>query len=103
MKPVIHHKILLALFATFIFAALLVVNVTVSTEVPAAVQSEQVVETNPCANGFTLSVGVESANAQDSDLGTCHDGECEAVCGTPGTVICTGMDCGQGTELCHRE
>ncbi|MGF1671131.1 MAG: hypothetical protein ACFCU6_11840 [Balneolaceae bacterium] len=56
-------------------------------------------------NAFIIST--DNVFASDS----CHDpvpGEeggsttCELACGEQGTVFCTGMDCGSGTEFCHR-
>ncbi|HSH25708.1 MAG TPA: hypothetical protein VLA13_09270, partial [Massilibacterium sp.] len=39
------------------------------------------------------------ANIEEDD---CHEnGECEGLCGS-GYVACTYMDCGAGTQLCHK-
>ena len=49
---------------------------------------------------FTLSTSVNSVTANTN----CHEnGDCESICGEEDTVVCTGMDCGSGTQICMKE
>lgn len=58
---------------------------------------------------FNMSVSVNGINSEtdislsgtDAVARSCHDGDCQAICGS-GYRACTYMDCGAGTELCHK-
>lgn len=50
-----------------------------------------------CASVLAFDGSTKPARAEE----TCHDGECTTICGS-GFDACTYMDCGGGTELCHK-
>jgi len=39
--------------------------------------------------------------SQSSDE-TCHDGECQMICGAEAQTMCTYMQCGLATEMCMK-
>lgn len=78
------RKKFIAIFAACMFTVMMLLNVTTSM------------------NGSNFSVDGYIALVSGST--SCHDtGDCEAVCGPEAFEACTYMDCGSGTELCHRQ
>jgi hypothetical protein len=78
-----NRKKIIAFFAACMFAMMMMLNVSTTH------------------NGANFSIDGYIALVSGST--NCHDGHCEAVCGEPGTIVCTGMDCGSGTQICHRK
>lgn len=76
-------KKFIAIFAGCMFAMMMMLNVSTTV------------------NGSNFSIDGYMALVSGST--NCHDGHCAVVCGPSGTTICTGMDCGSGTQLCHRQ
>ncbi len=92
----------IALLFSF-FAILMTVQLSVTTQTD---ESNITVEsvTEMCQNQIHFDIGFATVDAQDPDPdpGNCHDdGNCEAICGS-GHTACTYMDCGSGTQLCHK-
>ncbi len=87
------------------FAILMTMQLSVTTH---ADDSQITLEsvTEMCQDNLQFSLGFTAASAQDSDPGEsdddCHEnGDCEAICGS-GFTACSYMDCGSGTQLCHK-
>ncbi|WP_372906567.1 hypothetical protein [Rhodohalobacter sp.] len=76
-------KKFIAIFAGCMFAVMMMLNVSTTI------------------NGANFSVDGYMALVSGST--NCHDGGCSVVCGPSGYEACTYMDCGSGTQLCHRQ
>ena len=85
------------------FAILMTVQISVTTQADnSSVAIESV--TQMCQDKIQFDLGFTAASAQDPDPNPsdCHDnGDCESICGS-GFTACTYMDCGSGTQLCHK-
>jgi len=51
---------------------------------------------------FTIFLLIPNSSNAFGDTDCIKNGDCEAVCGPQGVIICTGMDCGQGTQICGK-
>jgi hypothetical protein len=81
-------KKILILISTCAFVALMLFNVSVS------------MDGTETSSDISLS-GIQALAISGSE--DCHGGGfCEDVCGTPGVQFCMAMDCGSGTQFCHR-
>jgi len=79
------------------------VQITVTTQ---ADNSSTAIEsiTQMCQDQIQFDLGFTAASAQDpgSNPADCHDnGDCTTICGSGHTAY-TYMDCGSGTQLCHK-
>ncbi|CAN5763491.1 hypothetical protein BH23THE1_BH23THE1_14750 [soil metagenome] len=92
----------IALLFSF-FAILMTVQLSVTTQADnSSITIESV--TQMCQNQIQFDLGFTAASAQDPDPNPadCHDnGDCTTICGS-GYDPCTYMDCGSGTQLCHK-
>ncbi|MCC5905535.1 MAG: hypothetical protein JJU13_04980 [Balneolaceae bacterium] len=81
-------KKILIFVSSCAFAALMLFNVSVSME-------NTGMETDISLSGIQTLASSGSEN--------CHSGGyCEELCGPPSFNFCTAMDCGSGTQFCHR-
>lgn len=90
----------IALLFSF-FAILMTVQLSVTTQADDSTITVESVE-EMCQNQIQFDLGLTTANARNINPDDCHEnGDCTAICGS-GYEPCTYMDCGSGTQLCHK-
>jgi hypothetical protein len=90
----------IALLFSF-FAILMTVQLSITTQ---ADDSNITVESvsEMCQNQIQFDLGLTAASARNMNPDDCHEnGDCAALCGS-GHTACTYMDCGSGTQICHK-
>lgn len=98
------NKLALSIIITCFFIMLMSLQLSAdSNEDYVDLTTENQIEA--CDENVGFSLNIASAFAQDTDPGEegdCHKtGDCETICGS-GYTACSYMDCGSGTQLCHK-
>lgn len=96
MKKATYLAVFIALFTLLMTFNLSVAPQTEDSDIAIENVAEK------CDNGIQFNLGFTVASARDRNPDDCHEnGDCKAVCGS-GYTACSYMDCGSGTQLCHK-